>query len=210
MCACFRKAITTLAFSPDGKYIVTGEVGGAFMRLVECGLLDRRVAVVCWVVCVLCSVGGLVRRVFWVDVVYWVGVSQLCGVMSVLRHHQRGLADSLSSRVAERPHAGGASVGRGRAPSGGRAAGAQVRRGLRDLLAQREVRGERGLPARHDGQRVELEGEAALAESSLYVCGCLLQLGCSPTRGEILMFSFFLVCYIYIYFHNLYVVYLFS
>lgn len=24
---CFRKAITTLAFSPDGKYMVTGEVG---------------------------------------------------------------------------------------------------------------------------------------------------------------------------------------
>lgn len=24
---CFRKAITTLAFSPDGKYVVTGEVG---------------------------------------------------------------------------------------------------------------------------------------------------------------------------------------
>lgn len=23
---CFRKAITTLAFSPDGKYVVTGEV----------------------------------------------------------------------------------------------------------------------------------------------------------------------------------------
>lgn len=26
MCVCSRKAITTLAFSPDGKYIVTGEV----------------------------------------------------------------------------------------------------------------------------------------------------------------------------------------
>lgn len=98
----------------------------------------------------------------WVGVVSLVGVSQLCGVMSVLSRHQRGLADFLCSRVAERPHAGSASVGRVRAPPGGRAAGAQVWRGLRDLLAQREVRGERGLPARHDGQRMELEGEAAL------------------------------------------------
>lgn len=118
VCAFFRKAITTLAFSPDGKYIVTGEVSGVFLRFA------RRVGVVCLV-----------------------GVSQPCGVMSVISCHQGGLADLLFSRVAERPHAGGASVGRVRAPPGGRAAGAQVRCGLRDLLAQREVRGERGLPA---------------------------------------------------------------
>lgn len=97
----------------------------------------------------------------WVWLVWWACPScvglRACSVVL-----NGGWLTSCVPRVAEWPHAGGASVGRVRAPPGGRAAGAQVRRGLRDLLAQREVRGERGLPARHDGQRVELEGEAAL------------------------------------------------
>ena len=59
----------------------------------------------------------------------------------------------------ERAHASGAGVGGGGADAGGGAAGAQVRRVLRGLLPQQQVHRQRGLPARHDHQRLGLEGD---------------------------------------------------
>lgn len=73
----------------------------------------------------------------------------------------------------ERPPAGGAGVGGVGARAGGRAAGAQVRRGVRGLLAQREADRQRGLPARHDGERVELEGVPGSARRSRGPAGLL-------------------------------------
>lgn len=60
---------------------------------------------------------------------------------------------------AEWAHARRARLGCGGAQPGGRAAGAQVRRGLRGLLPERQVHRLCGLPARHDRQRLGLEGE---------------------------------------------------
>lgn len=53
---------------------------------------------------------------------------------------------------------GGQAVGRVGAEAGRRAAHARLRRLVRDLLPQRQVRGERGQPAQHDRQRLGLEG----------------------------------------------------
>lgn len=65
---------------------------------------------------------------------------------------------SVAPPSPERSPAGGACLGCFGARAGRRAAGAQVRRGLRGLFTQREVHRQCGLPARHDGERVELEG----------------------------------------------------
>lgn len=58
----------------------------------------------------------------------------------------------------ERSPSGGASVGRGGTTTGGRAPVAQIRHLLRGVLPQRQIHRQRGKPARHDGQRLGVEG----------------------------------------------------
>lgn len=57
-----------------------------------------------------------------------------------------------------RSPAGCETVGRRRAASGGRAPEAQIWRLLRGIFSQQQIHRQRGKPARHDGQRLGVEG----------------------------------------------------
>lgn len=89
------------------------------------------------------------------------GPAPLCTSMSghaPLFSFVSGPTSPCSSTPPERSHAGGAGLGRFGAPAGQPVAGAQIRRGLRGVFPEWEVHRQCGIPARHDGERVELEG----------------------------------------------------
>lgn len=56
-------------------------------------------------------------------------------------------------------------MGRGGAQTGGGAADAQIWHLLRGVLPQRQIHRQRGKPARHDSERLGLEGKTRLRKS---------------------------------------------
>lgn len=159
-----RKTLSALAFSPDGKLIVTGEVGAAHLLspTPQFHLSWRR-----W--------DGVVRIIPPIFFFLEGGFHPIWDDAGRPGTPFRDGGEGESCRHAVVfPHVERAPTGRPRVGCGGTGAGlgvarSQARRGLRRLFPQRQVSGVRGVLPRHGRQRLGLEGELRINPTGLKI-----------------------------------------